>query len=270
MYILYADDSGTVDDRDEQYFVLGGVAVFERGLYHQIKAADDCVASFKLGDAHEIELHGSAMYNGRDSVWRTVRQRPTREAFISRALDTLKGQASVRLFAIVINKQAVSPQDPIAVAFEEICNRFNLFIRRSNDRRDENQRGLIVMDESKHEKPLQRLARKFRIDGTRWGHLRTLAEVPLFVDSRASRMIQMADLVAWATFRKYEFSDGRFFDPLIPFFDADGGVVHGLLHYRSEETCYCPACFSRGKRDGIGRHRPLAIVPSPYRSKSEP
>jgi len=78
-----------------------------------------------------------------------------------------------------------------------------------------NQRGLIVMDESKQEKPLQTLARKFRIDEARWGHFRNLAEVPLFVDSRASRMIQVADLVAWFTFRKYEYKDGRFFDPII-------------------------------------------------------
>jgi hypothetical protein len=253
--ILYIDDSGTVADPNEGYFVLGAVSVFERGLFHQIKSADDCVSSFKIGDAHDIELHASAMYNGRDSIWRTIRDRPTRERMIHAALQTLQGHASVRLFAVVIDKQAVSPRDPVVMAFEEICNRFNLFLARMNDRRaEENQRGLIVMDESKHEKPLQMLARKFRIDGARWGHFRNLAEVPLFVDSRASRMIQLADLVAWATFRKYEHKDGRFFDPVIRLFDADGGVVHGLVHHRSRaEDCYCPACFSRGRRDAIVR-----------------
>jgi Protein of unknown function (DUF3800) len=139
-----------------------------------------------------------------------------------------------------------------------MCNRFNLFLSRINDRRDDNQRGLIVMDESKHEKPLQMLARKFRIDGARWGHFRNLAEVPLFVDSRASRMIQLADLIAWATFRKYEFSDGRFFDPVIRLFDADGGVLHGLVHHRNRgEDCFCPACFSRERRN---RPPPPTIV----------
>jgi hypothetical protein len=177
MHILYIDDSGTVEDANEQYFVLAGVSVFERGLYHQIKLADDCVANFKLGDADDIELHGSAMYNGRDRVWRSVSNRPNREAMIRAALDTLVGHASVKLFAVVIDKVAAAPKDPVALAFEEICNRFNLFLTRTNDRRDDNQRGLIVMDESKHEKPLQTLARRFRIDGARWGHFRNLAEV---------------------------------------------------------------------------------------------
>lgn len=250
MHILYIDDSGSVDNANERFFVLGGVAIFERGLYHQIKAADDCVASFGLGDPHEIELHGSPMYQGRDGVWRGVRQRADRETMIHKALATLHGHSAIRLFGIAIDKAAASPRDPVAIAFEEICNRFNLFLTRVRDRRGDNQRGLLVMDESKHEKPLQMMARNFRIDGARWGHFRCLAEVPLFVDSRASRLIQLADLVAWATFRKYEISDGRFFDPLIPLFDADGGVLHGLYHHRGgrPDTCFCPACHSR-RRD---------------------
>jgi hypothetical protein len=254
MHILYVDDSGTVDDPNEKYFVLGAVSVFERGLFHQIKAADDCVAAFNLGDPHDIELHASAMYNGRDGIWRSVRRRVQREICIQQALATLPNHPSVRLFAMVADKAALSPRDPVEWAFEELCNRFNLFLARNNDRtdgrRDNNQRGLIVMDESKHEKPLQMLARKFRVDGARWGHFRNLAEVPLFVDSRSSRMIQMADLVAWSTFRKFEFKDGRFFDPIIRSFDASGGVIHGLVHYHHRaEECYCPACTSRERRD---------------------
>jgi hypothetical protein len=170
MHILYVDDSGSVDNPTEAHFVLGGISVFERGLYHQIKAADDCVSSFNLGDPHDIELHGSSMYHGRDGVWRSVRDRNSREAMITRALTTLRGHRSIRLFSIIVDKAAVSPKDPVALAFEEICNRFNLFIMRMNDRQSgEQQRGLIVMDESRHEKPLQMLARKFRIDGARWG-----------------------------------------------------------------------------------------------------
>jgi hypothetical protein len=190
------------------------------------------------------------MYQGRSHVWHSVKDRSAREIMIRTALDTLKGHRSIRLFAAIIDKQAASPQDPVALAFEEMCNRFNLFLTRTNDHHSEgDQRGLIIMDECRQEQPLQNLARKFRIDGARWGHFRNLAEVPLFVDSRASRMVQLADLVAWATFRKYEFCDGRFFDPIIPLFDASGGVIHGLFHYRdTAETCYCPACYSRKKK----------------------
>jgi hypothetical protein len=103
------------------------------------------------------------------------------------------------------------------------------------------------MDESAHEGRLQSLARHFRVNGARWGHFRNLAEVPLFVDSRASRCVQIADLIAWATWRRYEHQDGRFFDQLIPKFDADGGIIHGLVHHGPRnEPCYCLAAIRGG------------------------
>jgi len=246
MHILYVDDSGDVENPNERYFVLGGIAIFERGIYHQILAADECVAGFGLGDPTEIELHGSPMYSGRGGVWRAVRERTRREQMIKDALSVVSSARSVRLFAVALDKTAVGAEDPIELAFEELCNRFNRFLQRTNNRSStESHRGLIVMDESKHERPLQALARHFRVNGGRWGRFRNLAEVPFFVDSRASRLVQLADLVAYATWRRYEHSDGRFFDPIISKFDADGGVIHGLVHRRGNVECFCPACYSR-------------------------
>jgi hypothetical protein len=162
---------------------------------------------------------------------------------------------------------AVSPRDPVEVAFEEICNRFNLFLQRLNNRASENQRGLIVMDDTKHEKPLQALARHFRVNGGRWRKFRNLAEVPMFVDSRASRLVQLADLVAFATWRRYEHQDGRFFEDLLPYFDTEGGVIHGLVHHRRSGQCFCPACASRVQRTlslRMESQAPSAAPSSPY------
>ena len=248
MHILYVDDSGSASNPTERFFVLAGVAAFERRLYHFITALDKVVETFGLGDVHEVELHGTAMYNGRKE-FRAIKDRAEREKMIQSALGVIIDRANIlRLFAVAVDKQVVSPQDPVEVAFEEISNRFNLYLQRLNNANpsEHSQRGLIVMDETEREGRLQSLARHFRVNGAKWGHFRNLAEVPLFVDSRASRLVQMADLVAYATWRKYEIHDGRFFDRLIPKFDADGGIIHGLVHYaRRDEPCYCPACLSR-------------------------
>jgi Protein of unknown function (DUF3800) len=52
--------------------------------------------------------------------------------------------------------------------------------------------------------------------------------VPLFLDSKASRLIQLADIVAYAVFRYYEKGDNRFFPIIQSRFDSEGSVKHGL------------------------------------------
>ena len=111
-------------------------------------------------------------------------------------------------------------------AFEEICNRFNLFLARLWKRDQDKQRGLVVMDESQYEEPLQLLARRFREEGTR--------------------------LLAWAVWRRYEFHDARYFDGMVRRFDRDGGVMHGLVHRSANSLdCGCPACMSRSLRNDM-------------------
>lgn len=50
----------------------------------------------------------------------------------------------------------------------------------------------------------------------------------MFLDSKASRLIQLADLVAFALFRAYEANDPMFYDVIRHCFDGEGGVEHGL------------------------------------------
>ena len=257
MYILYIDGSGSVQSPSEQYFILGGVSIFERQIYHLIRHLDDYVTSLGLGPPEDIELHASVIANGSKRPWKGI-SRKRRLEIIDGALDVFmeKGSDRTRLFAIAVDKQFRAPQDPVEYAFEEICNRFNLQLtriyHRSQQPKVDAQRGLVVMDKSSYESALQNLAGKFRLSGTRWGDLRNMAEVPLFVDSQASRLVQLADLVSWAVWRRYERRDTRYFDRISTRFDSEGGVMHGLVHFiPGHEACTCPACYSRLLRDRL-------------------
>ena len=235
MYILYLDESGSVADPNQDYFVLAGVAVFERGIYHLVKAVDDLVASWNLlPDPASVEIHGSPMYQGRQgTIWNSV-PRPDRERMMQDALGLLVGHSSIRAFGVVVHKAAIAPEDPMQYAFEEICNRFDKFLGRIDNHSisaGERQRGLMLMDTSGYDRRVQASARYFRDSGTRWGPILNLPEVPYPVDSAASRIIQMADLVAYALFRRYQQNDTRFFDQIAGAFDSEGGVSHGLVHY---------------------------------------
>ena len=180
--------------------------------------------------------------------WKRIGLGKSRD-FITRALGVIQNtHHSTRLFAAAIHKSAISPRDPIEYAFEQVCNRFDRYLSRLYYADEKNrQRGIIIFDESRYEGALQRLSVDFRTIGHSWGIIRDLVEVPLFVNSKASRLVQFADLVSYATYRRYEKGDPQYFDLLTSRFDHDGGIIHGLVHYTPEGdfSCKCPVCTQR-------------------------
>jgi hypothetical protein len=114
---------------------------------------------------------------------------------------------------------------PVARTFEEICNRSDLFLRRLHAHGD-TQRGLIIFDESRYEASVQTLLEEYRILGTRYGGtVKNFADVPFFANSKATRLLQLADLVAYAVFRRYERGDTRLLDKIITKFETEDGVI---------------------------------------------
>jgi len=108
------------------------------------------------------------------------------------------------------------------------CDSYDMFLKRLFSKHRDAQRGLILLDKSSTENRIQTLAREFKYEGHSWGRTKNYAEVPVFLDSKASRLIQLADLVAFALFRFHEYNDNSFYDVIKHCFDSEGGVEHGL------------------------------------------
>lgn len=225
MFLLYADESGSPSDESQQHFVLAGVSVFERKAHWLALELDRIAARFAPHDPDSVELHGSPMRGGKN-FWRKV-EKHVREGAMEDALRLIDGR-HCRIFASVVSKQAVSPQDPVRATFQQLVTRFDHFLAREHIHYNNTQRGMVIFDKTSQEGPIQVLAREFKVDGHDWGHLRNMAEVPAFIDSRAARLIQLADLIAHAMYRHYEKGDSRYFEIIEKKFDSHGGVRHGL------------------------------------------
>ena len=226
MHLLYADESGTTRDVSQQYFVLAGFCVFERQCFWLAGEMDKIAARFYPADPSLLELHGNEILAGRKR-WRKF-PREDREQAIVDVLNLLTtSHQSCRVFASVIKKSSVSPQDPVELGFEQMASRFDHYLTRLY-KSGNTQRGIILFDKSTYETTIQSLATDFRTKGHSWGVIRNFSEVPLFMDSKASRLIQLADIVAYAIFRHFEKEDSRFYDIIKPRLDADGGIIHGL------------------------------------------
>lgn len=230
MYLLYLDDAGSVSNGEHHFVALAGIALFERQVHFLAKHMDELAAEWHPADPQDLEFHASPMLTGKGR-WGRLGKRPERRQKMARALlvfDKLQGKRA--LFGAVVEKAAVSPNDALEYAFEQVISRFDRFLGRMH-RANNTQRGLLILDKSTLETRLQTLTRDFKLNGHRWGSLQNLVDVPLFVDSKASRAVQYADLVAHALWRAKERGDDEFMRLIETAFDAEGGVRHGLFGY---------------------------------------
>jgi Protein of unknown function (DUF3800) len=120
MYLLYADESGSVGDPTERYFVLAGLSVFEREPHWLDQELNQIASRFDENDPQSVELHGSPMRAGKGR-WRhhpkLDREKAILDALAAGICKRHSGQ--VRLFAAVVDKQNHAGQDVAQVAFEQ-------------------------------------------------------------------------------------------------------------------------------------------------------
>ena len=245
MHLLYLDDAGSAGNANEEYLILGGVSVFEAQAHWITQQLNGLAEDINPGNPHSVEFHASETFARRSQPWKGLTRDEARGT-IKSVLDVLaRAYDTARAFACVVHKASFPDRDPMEIAFEDLCSRFDLYLQRMRASGSP-QRGLVILDKSAHETTLQQMSVEFRTLGTRWGVIRHLADTPLFVDSQASRVIQLADHVAYAVFRRFQSGDAQYFDLISQKFYAEDGVVHGLAHKElGVPQCMCIACFSR-------------------------
>jgi hypothetical protein len=232
MHLLYLDESG--NHSDARWFVLAGLSVPERQTHWIEQNLNTLATRFDPDQPMSVELHGNPMHKG-NGRWRKI-EKAAREQAISDALQSgiqTRMRFGVRLFAAVVDKEKLLPgETPIDIAFEQIASRFDHLLTRLNQRTGRTpERGLILCDKASNEMSIQAVARKFKYQGHQWGRTRNYAEVPVFLDSENSRLIQLADLVAYAIYQHYAHGFSKYFDVIRTCFDSDSGRIHGLYEH---------------------------------------
>ena len=244
MYLLYLDDAGSPSNPNDSYVVLGGIGVYEAQVDWFSRELDKLATPFEK-NPEDIEFHASSIFSRREKPWKELSLDQARGVLKAVLKVVSESYDTARLFSCAIRKADFPGEDPVKLAFEDLCQRFDLFL--SNESKSgQRDRGMLILDESTHETSLQSLSREFRKVGTRWGSLKNIADTPFFVNSQASRLIQIADHIAYSVFRRYNAGDAQYFDIVASRFHEVDGIVHGLSHkHAGRQKCLCPACLSR-------------------------
>jgi Protein of unknown function (DUF3800) len=240
LHIVYLDESGTHQAR---YFVVAGLAVFEREAFHLANAVDQLQSRYFPNEREPVFFHASAIRapDNRVPVPFNSLSVDDRRA-LNNGMYQIIANSGTRLFAAAMEKSFLT-DPPYERGLEEIASRFDRMIRRISNERNEDQRGLVVIAESSYRENLVTFARRIWREGHRWGSLRSMADIPYFAPAQRTRMLQLADFVSNAVFARYENGINRDFEVIAPRFDQDRGRIHGLVHLAANRSsCYCPVC----------------------------
>ena len=246
LYLLYLDESGNPYSwQDQNHFVMAGIAVHEGQVDRLTSQMDQIEAEFFPQRGIPAELHATDIQGGK-GLFRTIPERSRQN--LMEAICTLISESRfphLVTFATAIHvSSAVSANQAIHDVFQDVCVRFNtLLVRQYHDRHPT--KGLLVIDRG-HAEHYQQLVEDFRREGTQFGYINNLVDIPFFASSKDTRMLQLADFCAFAVFRYYERNDRRHFDRLLPRFDRrdPNHPPDGLKHITRIE-CSCVSCAWR-------------------------
>jgi hypothetical protein len=125
-------------------------------------------------------------------------------------------------------------------AFEQVISRLEQYLKRSNP--DPNSKGLVVHDNNQTvAKKHTNLMRRFHSNGTLWTSITRIIETPLFVDSKLTSMVQMADLCSYAIRRYLENREDQLISIISDRFDKVSNRVVGVRHF-GQRNCSCLIC----------------------------
>lgn len=169
-----------------------------------------------------------------------------RRALVKEVAEAVSNWGFARLFAECIDKVYFDPSKTkrsiSEQAFEQVVSRFEQYLKKIDAGAKENYFGLLVHDNNetvarKHTE----MMRAFHEDGTLWTDIDRIIETPLFVDSRLTSMVQIADLCSYALRRFVENGEKEIFDSIFVRADRFKNTVVGVRHY-TDLSCACDIC----------------------------
>ena len=241
MHLLYFDESGSPQ---HGVFTLGGLAIHEAYADTLARAADGIVRRW-LPRWPNSEIHAQPIRTG-SGAWRRFPP-PIRRVVTAEILDLLTNshanlEARPILFGVAVERRQRQFSDDVLAAHQELLLRCGqMLLARQPAGRPE--RCLAIGDHCKFEMAIQLKIHELRSRSAHELAMSPYLESPVFIDSRTSRLIQLADFVSYWTFRAYEANDDAVLRQMLPAFERSDDILTGLIHLTNRgRACGCLAC----------------------------
>ena len=163
----------------------------------------------------------------------------------------IAGWGFARLFAECIDKIYFDPSKRHLTvseqSFEQVVSRFEQYLQIIGSSGNAPCCGLLIHDNNQTvAKRLTDLMQLFHQNGTLWTRIDNIIETPLFVDSKLTSLVQIADVCAYALRRYLENKEDTLFNYIFERADRKDGIAVGVRHF-ANSTCTCRICSEHRK-----------------------
>jgi len=199
---MYVDDSGSADYKDKsKKYILSGVIVHKDGIKDMKNAVNQYKIDNFIDEYVDAEIHTHDIFKSREEFTRITID--TKYQLLDKLYETVSN-INITTISIIINKELLKIQYPtwrvFNTAWTFLVERYDKYIEFS-DKVDEG--GIIKIDKStsRQQADAFKIVNELRKQGSYWQNVDHIIKVPTFVNSAAVEGVQVADAIAYCTFR---------------------------------------------------------------------
>ena len=208
MYIVFIDESGKPVKKEPQPFVVASVIIHENILDSLEEELLDLKLNFFGRKAYNVEIHGKEVVHGKGYFSQVDMEK--REKFLSECYKFIGSKTLTLIASVVLKEKFAGLSEKEAresmerIAYMHLLERVTIYF----DKIGSSERILLVVDETdvKHDISIKnRISEEIRMGlyTSRRFSSRRIFPAPLFLPSKEQAGLQLADLVAYAVFKKY-------------------------------------------------------------------
>jgi len=246
MYLLYLDESGDPANwQEQQHFVIAGIAIHESQIATLSNKLRAIQQRYFPETPFSIVFHATEIRSGK-GIFRTL-QPTVREQLLESLYQAICDVRfpSLAIFGSVMDAGATqNVRQDRSVTFEEVISGFNSFLVMGH-RLGRTNKGLVIIDKNREEQ-YKELLDNFQQQGTKYGYLLNIVDIPYFARCHDTPLLQFADLSSYAIYRCYEKGDDKYLKLILSHIYRNiDGKMFGLKHITTIKPCDCISCVTQ-------------------------
>jgi len=199
---MYVDDSGSADYKDKsKKYILSGVIIYKDSIKDMKNAVNQYKIDNFIDEYIDAEIHTHDIFKSKGEFTRITLD--TKYQLLDKLYETVANM-DITTISVIIDKELLKKQYPtwkvFNTAWTYLVERYDKYIEFS-DKVDEG--GIIKIDKSTSRQQVDafKIVKELRKDGSYWQNVDHVIQDPTFVNSAAVEGVQVADAIAYCTFR---------------------------------------------------------------------